>query len=187
MIIYLNSNDECAGATAVVPRRGPNDPAYPWPITQTPGVGDLDYVNDRLQAEVYMAANDPEAAAFRAEHLYPREAVANYRFGSVLLYRHDTWHRGRPVKPGTLRLAQNLTFTKSGREWLSPLHPGWSWSMYAQDKLMEKLIARATVAQRTVLGFPPPGHEYWSAYTLAAVEARYRAYGIDMTAYRQAL
>ena len=52
---------------------------------------------------------------------------------------------------------------------------------------MEKLIARATVAQRTVLGFPPPGHEYWSAYTLAAVEARYRAYGIDMTAYRQAL
>ena len=67
-----------------------------------------------------MAANDPEAAAFRAEHLYPREAVANYRFGSVLLYRHDTWHRGRPVKPGTLRLAQNLTFTKSGREWLSP-------------------------------------------------------------------
>ena len=99
MIIYLNSNDECAGATAVVPRRGPNDPAYPWPITQTPGVGDLDYVNDRLQAEVYMAANDPEAAAFRAEHLYPREAVANYRFGSVLLYRHDTWHRGRPVNP----------------------------------------------------------------------------------------
>ena len=187
MIIYLNSNDECAGATAVVPRRGPNDPAYPWPITQTPGVGDLDYVNDRLQAEVYMAANDPEAAAFRAEHLYPREAVANYRFGSVLLYRHDTWHRGRPVKPGTLRLAQNLTFTKSGREWLSPLHPGWSWSMYRRDKLMEKLIAQATVAQRTVLGFPPPGHEYWSPHTLAAVEARYRAFGIDMTAYREAL
>ena len=187
MIIYLNSYDECGGATAVVPRRGPNDPAYPWPITQTPGVGDLDYVNDRQQAEVYMAENDPEAAAFRAEHLYPREAVANYRFGSVLLYRHDTWHRGRPVKPGTLRLVQNLTFTKSGREWLSPLHPGWSWSMYRRDKLMEKLIAQATVAQRTVLGFPPPGHEYWSTRTLASVEARYRAFGIDMTSYREAL
>ena len=187
MIIYLNSYDECGGATAVVPRRGPNDPAYPWPITQTPGVEDLDYVNDRQQAEVYMAENDPEAAAFRAEHLYPREAVANYRFGSVLLYRHDTWHRGRPVKPGTLRLVQNLTFTKSGREWLSPLHPGWSWSMYRRDKLMEKLIAQATVAQRTVLGFPPPGHEYWSTRTLASVEARYRAFGIDMTSYREAL
>ena len=149
MIVYLNDYDECEGATAVVPRHGPDDPAYPWPITQTPGVGDLDYVNDRLQAEVYMAEQDPKAAAFRAEHLYPREEVARYRFGSVLLYRHDTWHRGRPVKPGTLRLVQNLTFTKSGREWLGPLHPGWSWSMYRRDKLMEKLIAQATVAQRT--------------------------------------
>jgi hypothetical protein len=187
MIVYLNDYDECEGATAVVPRHGPDDPAYPWPITQTPGVGDLDYVNDRLQAEVYMAEQDPKAAAFRAEHLYPREEVARYRFGSVLLYRHDTWHRGRPVKPGTLRLVQNLTFTKSGREWLGPLHPGWSWSMYRRDKLMEKLIAQATVAQRTVLGFPPPGHEYWSSNTLAAVEARYRVFGIDMTAYRNAL
>ena len=52
MIVYLNDYDECEGATAVVPRHGPDDPAYPWPITQTPGVGDLDYVNDRLQAEV---------------------------------------------------------------------------------------------------------------------------------------
>ena len=187
MIVYLNDYDECEGATAVVPRHGPDDPAYPWPITQTPGVGDLNYVNDRLQAEVYMAEQDPKAAAFRAEHLYPREEVARYRFGSVLLYRHDTWHRGRPVKPGTLRLVQNLTFTKSGREWLGPLHPGWSWSMYRRDKLMEKLIAQATVAQRTVLGFPPPGHEYWSSNTLAAVEARYRVFGIDMTAYRNAL
>lgn len=187
MIVYLNDYDECEGATAVVPRHGPDDPAYPWPITQTPGVGDLDYVNDRLQAEVYMAEQDPKAAAFRAKHLYPREEVARYRFGSVLLYRHDTWHRGRPVKPGTLRLVQNLTFTKSGREWLGPLHPGWSWSMYRRDKLMEKLIAQATVAQRTVLGFPPPGHEYWSSNTLAAVEARYRVFGIDMTAYRNAL
>jgi len=187
MIVYLNDYDECEGATAVVPRHGPDDPAYPWPITQTPGVGNLDYVNDRLQAEVYMAEQDPKAAAFRAEHLYPREEVARYRFGSVLLYRHDTWHRGRPVKHGTLRLVQNLTFTKSGHEWLGPLHPGWSWSMYKRDKLMEKLIAQATVAQRTVLGFPPPGHEYWSPHTLAAVEARYRVFGIDMTAYRDAL
>lgn len=187
VIVYLNDYDDCEGATAVVPRHGPDDPAYPWPLTQTPGVGGLDYINDRLQAEAYMAEHDPRGAAFRAQHLYPREVVANYRFGSVLLYRHDTWHRGRPVKPHTLRLVQNLTFTKSGRDWLSPLHSGWSWSMYEPDKLMEKLIAQATVAQRTVLGFPAPGHEYWSAHTLAAVEARYRAFGIDMTAYHEAL
>ena len=29
MIVYLNDYDECEGATAVVPRHGPDDPAYP--------------------------------------------------------------------------------------------------------------------------------------------------------------
>ena len=183
MIVYLNNYEDCDGATAVVPRSGYDDPAYPWPIVQSPGVGALDYVNDRTKAEAYMASRDPQGAAFRAQHLYPREVVARYQFGSVLLYRHDTWHRGRPVKSGTLRLAQNLTFCRAGREWLTPAHSGWSWSMYEPDKLMEKLIAQATVEQRTVLGFPEPGHDYWTPHTLAAVKARYKSFGIDMTPY----
>ena len=184
VIVYLNSYEECEGATAVVPRSGPKDPAYPWPIVQTPGVGDLAYINDRRKAEAHMSEQDPLGAAFRAQHLYPREMVAEYQFGSVLLYRHDTWHRGRPVKPDTLRLVQNLTFTKAGREWLTPAHTGWSWSMYEPDKFMEKLIAQATLEQRTILGFPAPGHNYWTAYTIAAVEARYASLGMDMSPYR---
>ena len=183
IIIYLNDYDECEGATAVVPRDGQSDPAYPWPIVQTPGVAGLDYVNDRDKAEAYMAEHNPEAADFREKHLYARELVAEYKFGSVLFYRHDTWHRGRPVKANALRLVQNLTFTKIGCDWLNVLHPGWCWSMYRRDKLMEKLVAQATVDQRSVLGFPPPGHSYWTSRTLAAVEARYQAFGIDMSPY----
>ena len=72
MIVYLNNYEECEGATAVVPRSGYDDPAYPWPIVQSPGVGALDYVNDRIKAEAYMASQDPQGAAFRAQHLYPR-------------------------------------------------------------------------------------------------------------------
>jgi ectoine hydroxylase-related dioxygenase (phytanoyl-CoA dioxygenase family) len=187
IIIYLNDFDDCEGATAVVPRQGEDDPAYPWPITQTPGVAGLDYVNDREQAEVYLSEHNPEAAKFREQHLYPRELVAKYQFGSVLFYRHDTWHRGRPVKEHALRLVQNLTFTKVGHDWLNVLHPGWCWSMYRKDKLMEQLVAQATVEQRGVLGFPPPGHNYWTSQTVAAVEARYKYFGIDMTPYRDAL
>lgn len=187
IIIYLNDYDECEGATAVVPRTGPDDPAYPWPIIQTPGVAGLDYVNDRDKAEAYMAEHNPDAASFRQQHLYARELVARYQFGSVLFYRHDTWHRGRPVKAQALRLVHNLTFTQVGCDWLNMLHPGWSWSMYRRDKLMEKLVAEATVEQRSVLGFPPPGHNYWTPETLLAVEARYHAFGIDMSPYRAAL
>jgi hypothetical protein len=39
IIIYLSEFESCAGSTAVVPRQGPDDPAYEWPITRTPGDG----------------------------------------------------------------------------------------------------------------------------------------------------
>lgn len=187
IIIYLDDCEACEGATALVPRHGPNDPAYRWPIIDTPGVGALDYINDREKAESYMEQENPKAAVFRADNLYSRELVAEYQFGSVLFYRHDTWHRGTPVKQNAIRLVQNLTFTKTGLDWLNVMHAGWSWSMYRPDKLMEELIAKASVEQRSVLGFPPPGHGYWTQQTIAAVEARYRAFGIDMSAYKEAL
>ena len=85
IIIYLNDFEECDGATAVVPRQGENDPAYTWPIIHTPGVAGLDYVNDRARAEAYLHQQNPQAAKFREQHLYPREAVARYQFGSVFL------------------------------------------------------------------------------------------------------
>src|SRR5262245_65069291 len=52
---------------------------------------------------------------------------------------------------------------------------------------MERLMARASVEQRCVLGFPRPGHNYWTQETIDAVQARYGALGIDMTPYQRAL
>jgi Phytanoyl-CoA dioxygenase (PhyH) len=182
MIVYLSDVDECGGATRVVPRRGDGDPAYPWPIVGTPGVAGLEWVNDRRAAEEYLSDTAPEIAAFRAEHLYAREAAVRYRPGTVLLYRHDTWHRGTPINPGTLRIVMNLTFRLAASEWISTLHEGWSWAMYRPDQSMERLITNASVDQRNVLGFPPPGHSSWIAATLSAVAARYP--GIDLDPYR---
>lgn len=183
IIIYLSDFDECAGSTAVVPRQGSDDPAYPWPIVQTPGVNGLPYINNKANAEAFLEVNRPEDAQFRQEHLYAREETARYKFGSVLFYRHDTWHRGTPVNPGALRFVHNLTFKKATSEHVNVLHPGWSWSMYRRDQLLEKLIAHATVAQRSVLGFPAPGSPYWNANTLEAVASRYASHGIDMSPY----
>ncbi|MEM9620924.1 MAG: hypothetical protein AAF993_04695 [Pseudomonadota bacterium] len=185
IIIYLSEHAACEGSTALVPRQGDDDPAYPWPIVDTPGVAGLPYINDRDSAEAYLAEKAPAAAAFRAEHLYAREVQARYQFGSVLFYRHDVWHRGTPVKDGALRLVHNLTFKKADSEWVNVLHPGWSWSMYRRSQRMEKLIAQASVEQRAVLGFPLPGSPYWQRATLDAVQARYGAHGIDMTPYER--
>lgn len=186
MIVYLGDEEQCGGATAVVLREGEDDPAYRWPMVDTPGVGDLDYVNDRSAAEEYFARQRPALAGWRSE-LYRRERYVRYRRGDVLFYRHDTWHRGTPLKPGALRLAHNITYRRAESEWISHLHVGWSWSAYRKSKLLERLIASATLEQRAVLGFPQPGSAYWTEATIDAVEARHGVFGMDMTPYRQAL
>lgn len=56
--------------------------------------------------------------------------------------------------------------------------------MYRRSQYLEKLIANASVEQRCVLGFPAPGSPYWTPETVAAVEARYAPYGMDVTPYR---
>ncbi len=65
MILYLSDVDECGGPTAVVAREGEDDPAYPWPIVDSPGIGELPYLNDREAAEAHMAAHRPESVPGR--------------------------------------------------------------------------------------------------------------------------
>ena len=184
LVIYLDWVEECGGPTAVVPRTGPDDPAYPWPIMAMPGVEGLDYVNDQASAEAYLETHAPEKAAFREEHLYAREAKARYGFGTILFYRHDTWHRGTVGEPNTLRLVQNMTFRRADAEWVNMVHPGWAWATYRPGHHLERLIAEASVEQRTVMGFPKPGHPYWNDDTLAAVTARYGLFGFNADPYR---
>ena len=130
---------------------------------------------------------DEKMFKFRKRHLYPREKYAKYSFGSVLLYRHDTWHRGTPLKPSCLRLVVNCTFRKAGSEWISTLHQGWAWGMYRRSMQVEKLIAKISVDQRCVLGFPGVGSSYWNHQTLEAVRRRYEPLGMDMNPYAEGI
>ena len=186
LILYLDDVEQTGGGTAVVARQGDDDPAYSWPIVASPGIGDLHYVNDREAAESYLSSVRPEFAEFR-QLLYGREALTKFQPGDILLYRHDTWHRGTPINPGALRLAANMTFRKAGSEWISTLHTGWAWSAYRDDKMLERLIAGASLEQRAVLGFPQPGSDYWCQATLSAVTARYGMYGFDPGPYQEAM
>jgi len=186
MILYLSDVQETGGATAVVPRQGEEDPAYRWPIVDSPGIGDLRYINDRSAAEEYFSESRPELSTWR-QSLYQREKYARFKPGDLLMYRHDTWHRGTPMRTSSLRLVQNITYRKSASEWISTLHTGWAWQAYRDNKFLERLIACSSLNQRAVMGFPQPGSSYWCEQTIKAVEARYGVFGMDMTAYRQAL
>lgn len=186
MILYLSDHADCGGSTALVPRTGPDDPAYRWPIVDSPGIVDLNYINDRDTAETYFAEHRPELADWR-QSLYERERWTRFRPGTIVFYRHDTWHRGTPLTPGARRLAQNMTYRRAECEWISTLHVGWAWKMYEDDQFMERLIAQASLDQRAVLGFPQPGNDYWCAETIQAVHARYGVFGFDPSPYQQAL
>ena len=183
IIIYYSDARECAGETGFVPRTGASDPAYQYPYTKSPGMSDHPFLNDRSSAEQYFADVAPDIAAFRAA-LYEREQVADFRVGDVLFYRHDVWHRGRPLVEGTMRLAQNLTFRCDDADWVAQLHPGWPWAMYREGQPFERWVANASVFERTLIGFPPPGHVFWTAETLAGVIARYGPFGFDAAPYK---
>jgi len=186
MILYLSDIEDTGGSTALVPRSGEDDDAYRWPLVNTPGVGDLRYVNDRESAEQYFASERPELAEWR-QSLYDRELWTHFTPGTLLLYRHDVWHRGTPLHQGGFRIAQNITYRRAECEWISTLHTGWAWSMYRDDKYMERLIAESSLDQRAVLGFPQPGNSYWCEETMDAVEARYGMFGFDPAPYRSAM
>ena len=49
--------------------------------------------------------------------LYDREVLVKYSKGTVLLYRHDVFHRGTPVNANQKRLVQNLVYRRSEATW----------------------------------------------------------------------
>jgi Phytanoyl-CoA dioxygenase (PhyH) len=119
-------------------------------------------------------AADPE--------LYERELPVHVRAGALLCFTDRTFHRcsGFTATEGA-RFTHHLAWRGTGHEWMS-----WrGWAQYADQLAMVRWLPRASVDQRTALGFPPPGHPYWNEETVALVGARYR--GMIMAPYREAM
>ncbi len=184
MIIYYNDSDICNGMTAVVPRQGPNDPAYHpsehslgcHPFLLTPGGrSDLIWTNAKKKAEARLEQTHPDIAEFRAKHLYGREIKIPFKRGSILFYRLDTWHRGTPVIPGQHRRVHNLVYRRAGCDWINSWNAGAARHMYTLNQTIEKLISSRQEA--VVLGFPASHTAYWTEELERFCHARYEAIG----------
>jgi hypothetical protein len=68
-----------------------------------------------------------------------------YSFGTVLLYRLDTWHRGAEVNPGKTRFVMNLLWKKKDAHRIGYWNRGWAVSMYYLDYRLERLIATSSI------------------------------------------
>ncbi len=99
--------------------------------------------------------------------------------GSLMVYKTDVFHRGSNfTAPGHARFAILTDFKARGRQWQGKL----AWPDHAEKNVWNEAMAKMSVRQRDLFGFPPPGSEYWNSQTLRDVQVRYK--DMDLTPYR---
>jgi Phytanoyl-CoA dioxygenase (PhyH) len=113
--------------------------------------------------------------------LYAAEVPASGPAGSILAYRPDVYHRGvRMTAPRSARFMVHVSYKPANTDWLG----SHGLPNAAEDMSWYRFVQRADVRQLTVLGFPPPGHPYWTVETLTGVAARYPM--LDLSPWRNA-
>jgi ectoine hydroxylase-related dioxygenase (phytanoyl-CoA dioxygenase family) len=114
--------------------------------------------------------------------LYDESVAAAGPAGSIVAYRPDVYHRSVDVaEPGTRRVIMHLAFRPAACEWGG--YQAWAFRGFSPE--WHTFVQQATPRQLAVLGFPGPGHPYWTEETIAGVGARYP--GLDLSPWRSAL
>jgi hypothetical protein len=114
--------------------------------------------------------------------IYAAERPATGVRGSYLAYRSDVWHRGSAFgAAGTARFNLALAFKRAGQDWIGydqqqSRSTGVEWTAF---------VEHSGPRQLELFGFPPPGHQIWSAELLERLAGRYP--GLDLAPWRAAL
>ena len=144
----------------------------------TPTNGATRFVSRRLTAEVPVGRHTLDVTEYA--HLYREPGDASAPAGSVVAYRPDVYHRSVDfTEPGRSRFMLHAAFRPAGAEWAG--YQAWPFKGY-QMAWHDFVANQSTPRQLVALGFPPPGHPYWTPETLAGVENRYP--GLDLTPWR---
>lgn len=110
--------------------------------------------------------------------LYRHERPILAKAGSLLMFSMRTFHRaGEITADAGARFTQHLVYRCA----LCPFNGYHQYSQFGEKPELKRFLERATPRQREMLGFPPPGHSYWTEETLAAVSERYPE--MDMMPY----
>ena len=138
-----------------------------------------------MYPQVVMASTATVAIARRrpagsVPRILPTTPEATAR-GSLLVYSADVAHRGTEMTtPAGGRFFFNLAYKGANADWLGanpwPRKGMTNWT---------QLVEACSVRQLEALGWPPPGHPYWDAETLAGTAQRYP--GLDLAPWRAAL
>ncbi len=114
--------------------------------------------------------------------LYEEPGEASGPAGSIVCYRPDVYHRSSDWDdPGKCRIMMHLSFRPATAEWGG--YHAWPYKGFAPE--WHNFVGESGPRQLGLLGFPKPGHPYWTRETIAGVGARYP--GLDMDPWRAAL
>lgn len=113
-------------------------------------------------------------------HLYDVPGSATGPAGSVVAYRPDVYHRSVDwTEPGRVRFMLHVAFKSAPAEWAG--YQAWPFKGLRPEWF--HFVQGASERQLTALGFPSPGHPYWTEETLAGVAERYPE--LDLAPWRE--
>lgn len=111
---------------------------------------------------------------------YNSEVSAAGPAGTVIAYGIDTFHRGTGLtQVNGARFTIHASFRRASTEWALRV----PWANHAHEKAWYNFVAKASVRQLLLFGFPPPGHEFWTPEALENTALRYP--DLDITQFRR--
>lgn len=113
--------------------------------------------------------------------LYRHEQPVYVRAGSMLIYNNATVHRASGITASDrVRYSHHIVYQADDAPWM-----GYCvWANQGLSPELEHFMEQATTRQRELVGFPPPGHDYWDEDMIMGVAARYP--NMDMMPYLKA-
>jgi len=114
--------------------------------------------------------------------LYEDPSDASAPAGSVVVYRPDVYHRSVDfTDPTQARFMLHVSYKPASAEWAG--YQAWPFKGFSAE--WHNFVQGANPRQLSVLGFPAPGHAFWTEETVAGVAKRYP--GLDMSPWISAL
>lgn len=155
LFLYLVDVPEDLGPPHMVPQRAHGElPARPNWFPRTDGVSsDGGWVSTAGRADLYAA-----------------EISAAGPAGTVVAFSPGTLHRGTALtRRRGARYTMHLGYRPTSAEWGQRS----GWPDHSHEASWYRFVSAASPRQLQLFGFPPPGHPYWTANTLAEVAERY--------------
>ncbi|HLN15544.1 MAG TPA: phytanoyl-CoA dioxygenase family protein [Acidimicrobiales bacterium] len=141
--------------------------------------GATHFLSVEATAEVPVERHTLDVAEYA--QCYEDDVAACGPSGSIAAYRPDVYHRSvDPDTKGFSRFLLHVSFRPAAAEWGG--YQAWPFKGFSPE--WHRFVAGAGPRQLGVLGFPRPGHPYWTEETLAGVGARYP--GLDLSPWREA-